>query len=198
MSEADKRIGQNVAHFRGAMSQAALATEMKARGWKWSQPTVAAIEKGERSLKLAEAEDIYKILNLGRVEDLYGYSAEAMTQALRRRLQMLTNALEITTRDFWATQLQIADLAESAPNPDEDLFRQWAYLIADDPVQIVSAAIPQGSMTKQAVEAFRAGEITSLWNLLARGPYGDAVLRGSKPYAARESANDAQAPNPAE
>lgn len=35
---------------------------MRTRGWKWSQATVWAVEKGERPLRLAEAEDLVSIL----------------------------------------------------------------------------------------------------------------------------------------
>lgn len=37
---------------------------MQKRGWKWSQATVWAIEKGERPLRLAEAADLEDLLNL--------------------------------------------------------------------------------------------------------------------------------------
>lgn len=44
------------------MSQQALADLMRARGWKWSQATVWAVEKGERPLRLAEATDLAELL----------------------------------------------------------------------------------------------------------------------------------------
>lgn len=59
----DVRIGKNVRRLREArgLSQAALAERMRQAGWKWSQPTVAAIEKGERSLKFAEAMNLFSL-----------------------------------------------------------------------------------------------------------------------------------------
>lgn len=45
------------------MSQTELAQLMRERGWKWTQPTVVAVESGERPLKIAEAIDIAEIIN---------------------------------------------------------------------------------------------------------------------------------------
>lgn len=58
----DADIGANLQHLRGAISQTALAKAMSALGHKWSQPTVVAIEKGERPLRYAEAMDVANIL----------------------------------------------------------------------------------------------------------------------------------------
>lgn len=58
----DESIGQNIARLRGEMSQVALAEQMKARGWKWSQSTVWSVEKGDRPLRLREAVDLAQIL----------------------------------------------------------------------------------------------------------------------------------------
>jgi transcriptional regulator with XRE-family HTH domain len=62
MSVSDAEIGANLLIRRGEMSQKDLAAAMKVRGWKWSQATVWSIEKGERPLRLAEAEDVAAIL----------------------------------------------------------------------------------------------------------------------------------------
>ena len=37
---------------------------MRDRGWKWSQATVWSIERGERSVKLAEVQDLAACLNV--------------------------------------------------------------------------------------------------------------------------------------
>ena len=62
MSVSDAEIGANLLVRRGDLSQKDLAAAMKAKGWKWSQATVWSIEKGERPLRLAEAEDVAAIL----------------------------------------------------------------------------------------------------------------------------------------
>jgi hypothetical protein len=49
------------------MSQAALASRVTEMGVKWSQPTVAAIEKGERSLKWSEGVLLAGLIQFGAV-----------------------------------------------------------------------------------------------------------------------------------
>lgn len=61
----DRTIGENVVTLRGEMSQKALADAMRERGHKWSQSTVWSVEKGDRPLKLAEAEDLARVLQSG-------------------------------------------------------------------------------------------------------------------------------------
>lgn len=61
-TDMDRLIGENVVTLRGEMSQKALAEAMRDRGHKWSQSTVWAVEKGDRPLKLAEAEDLAREL----------------------------------------------------------------------------------------------------------------------------------------
>ncbi|MFC4628280.1 helix-turn-helix domain-containing protein [Promicromonospora alba] len=69
VDERDIHIGKNLTSRRGVRSQEALARAMRNRGWKWSQATASAIEKGERPLKLAEAIDLADELHV-RLEDL--------------------------------------------------------------------------------------------------------------------------------
>lgn len=67
--ERDTHIGKNLAAHRGVRSQTELARAMRNRGWKWSQSTVWAIEKGDRPIKLAEAVDLADELRV-RIGDL--------------------------------------------------------------------------------------------------------------------------------
>ena len=62
MHEQDRLIGQSVAVLRGEKTQKAVADAMRERGWKWSQATVWSVEKGDRPLRLAEAEDLAAVL----------------------------------------------------------------------------------------------------------------------------------------
>ncbi|WP_157156247.1 helix-turn-helix domain-containing protein [Diaminobutyricimonas sp. LJ205] len=66
----DELIGKNLQNLRGDMSQKELADKMRALGWKWSQATVWSIEKGERPLRLAEADALFDVLKLDGIEEL--------------------------------------------------------------------------------------------------------------------------------
>lgn len=70
VSSSDESIGNAVRIARGEMSQTELANRMREYGHKWVQQTVVAVEKGNRSLRLAEAFDLVKILQLPNMFDL--------------------------------------------------------------------------------------------------------------------------------
>jgi hypothetical protein len=42
---------------------------MRERGWKWSQATVWSVERGDRPLRLAEAEDLAGVLGVSSASD---------------------------------------------------------------------------------------------------------------------------------
>lgn len=112
VSEHDARIGANLAQLRGGTSQTALAAAMKARGWKWTQPTVAAVEKGERALKLAEAEDLVAILNLTDLEELTTRPLEAIWWARLNALDVATGGLELAATEFLQARWNLAVAAD--------------------------------------------------------------------------------------
>ena len=60
----DEQIGRNLVSLRGGMSQKDLADRMRTHGFKWSQATVWAIEKGERPLRLTESLALGKIFGI--------------------------------------------------------------------------------------------------------------------------------------
>jgi len=124
----DARIGENVRRLREAQgfSQAHMAEQMREGGWKWSQPTVAAIEKGERSLKFAEAMRLFVLLGVDNASELFrvphidlwwgasggmSRSAEDLSRAAHRYMYAQHRLARIT-----------ADLVEAGlevPEPDE-------------------------------------------------------------------------------
>jgi len=58
----DQRVGRNIMKFRGDKSQQALAERMRDKGFKWSQATVWATEKGDRPIRLSEVIVLSEIL----------------------------------------------------------------------------------------------------------------------------------------
>lgn len=64
MNDRDVQVGRNIAAYRAGRSQQWLADAMRSFGWKWSQATVWAVEKGERPLRLSEALDVAMLLGM--------------------------------------------------------------------------------------------------------------------------------------
>ena len=60
----DKRVGQTIRAARGDLSQSELAEEMRAKGHKWRQATVWAVESGIQPLRVSEAGDLAEILSI--------------------------------------------------------------------------------------------------------------------------------------
>lgn len=62
-------VGRQVqaARVLSNLSQAELARQMRSRGHKWSQPTLTAIEAGERSLKWEEGCELGRLIGFGTV-----------------------------------------------------------------------------------------------------------------------------------
>lgn len=96
METTDEQIGKNVASIRNdqGLSQKEVADRMRALGWKWAQNTVWAVESGERSLKLAESEDLANIFAINtwmltRTDDEFktirtGFQAQEALEMLLR------------------------------------------------------------------------------------------------------------------
>lgn len=62
--QTEEQIGTDVATARenAGMSQKELAAAMTGRGFKWAQATVSQIEKGERPLRLSEADHLAELI----------------------------------------------------------------------------------------------------------------------------------------
>lgn len=87
---------------------------MQARGHKWSQPTVVALEKGERALRFSEAVDLVAILQLDRLEHLGSdASASAMTATLAAYSRAQAALIE-AAKAYDAARLRFAEAAVPA------------------------------------------------------------------------------------
>lgn len=143
VTERDRQLGQALADFRGDMSQQQLADRMRQYGWKWSQATVWAVEKGDRPLRLFEAKDVAAILGvqLGDLMDS-GDAADRLRKklalvesqidridprlrdlrstatGLRRRIRELENA-EARAAGFSAHAIKKARIGIDALTPEE-------------------------------------------------------------------------------
>ena len=141
-------IGQAVERYRlfRGLSQKTLSDEMKALGWKWSQPTVVAIEKGERGLKLDELPDLIRILELESVLDFFSASAVQLAGQRFDSLQSSTRSLRRAALSFYKAKASFRRVLESVNGEelliaDEEL-NYWLTLTAEDVVSEVSEDSP--------------------------------------------------------
>jgi transcriptional regulator with XRE-family HTH domain len=124
MPVSDELIGRNLARMRGDMSQKELAARMKERGWKWSQATVWSVEKGERPLRLAEAEDIKAIL--GTLWSLTMHDEDTTLVMANRYVSLRHAELETAIRNFYEAQMQLSVVAQDAePSRLRDMVGDW-------------------------------------------------------------------------
>lgn len=84
------RIGRNLAHYRGDMSQRELANQMREYGPRWTHLTVASVEKGERPLRADEA---VVLLDLLRIPSFKALIANEETTQLTSLLDSCRKAL---------------------------------------------------------------------------------------------------------
>lgn len=113
MATTDKQIGKNLAQFRGIMSQKELADRMRDLGWKWSQATVWSIEKGERPLRLVEAEALQSILGRFSVFHLLASETERALQIAEDELFRAHLDLEKAMREHFSKRFRLALIADS-------------------------------------------------------------------------------------
>lgn len=97
-TEQDRHIGRTMAILRGDKTQQAVADEMRKRGWRWSQATVWSVEKGERALRLAEAEDLADVLGTVSV---HSFLTEPVGAHIQQGVRRVTNAYRAIVESVW-------------------------------------------------------------------------------------------------
>jgi CRISPR/Cas system-associated exonuclease Cas4 (RecB family) len=97
-TEQDRQIGRTMAILRGDKTQQAVADEMRKRGWRWSQATVWSVEKGERPLRLAEAEDLAAVLGTPSV---HAFLTEPIGAYIQQGVRRASNAYRAIVESVW-------------------------------------------------------------------------------------------------
>lgn len=99
-----------MASLRGARSQKVLAEQMRDRGWSWAQATVSSVEKGERPLRLTEAEDLADLLGVPINAFLQDWRERL--EAAQQRLVRLTHQAQEAARELDAVTVEGQPLGE--------------------------------------------------------------------------------------
>ncbi|GAB2843448.1 helix-turn-helix domain-containing protein [Microbacterium insulae] len=181
----DVEIGRNLARIRGALSQKDLADAMRARGFRWSQATVWAVEKGERPLRLSEAEAVGRILDVHHAILLSTSEQIDFTHRFREFTDVL-DSIEQLAYDSFEMQRQLA------------LFMDWnpsAFDKDDDPaVLIVRTALDAAAAGLIRAEAHYRGllEVTAFPDtpddVPSAGRYSDEFMKAITQRLAEERA----------
>jgi hypothetical protein len=118
----DAEIGRNVTRLRGGGSQKDLADAMRKKGFRWSQATVWAVEKGERPLRLTEAEALGQVFGIQHQMLLSTGDHLDLTLHLREFGELLDEIHELAYSSF-AEQRQLAVSIDLVPagELDEDI-----------------------------------------------------------------------------
>jgi hypothetical protein len=106
-TEQDKRIGQTVLILRGDRTQQAVAVAMRDRGWKWSQATVWSVEKGDRPLRLAEADDLAGVLGVFSASDFSSAPMSAHIRIGSHRAADAYRAMVASVREYLEVKEQL-------------------------------------------------------------------------------------------
>ncbi len=113
----DAEIGTNLTRIRGSRSQKDVADAMRDRGFKWSQATVWSVEKGERPLRLTEAQALGSVLRVNH--DLLLAQPEELD--LHAEAVYFTEMLE-DIRDLayesYSAQLRLARAVDDRPESE--------------------------------------------------------------------------------
>ncbi|QYF98103.1 hypothetical protein [Microbacterium sp. PAMC21962] len=115
----DEQVGRNLAALRGTVSQKDLAAAMRELGFKWSQATVWSIEKGERPLRLVEAQALGVALGKSNAWLLVSSNAASDAMSAGMRAAKLHDALLELIEQYQEARMGLAFALDEVK--DEDL-----------------------------------------------------------------------------
>lgn len=131
----NQQIGKNLERLRNGMSQEALAKNMREFGHKWSKATVWAVERGDRPLKLTEANDLLRIFGRDSNRDMAlllrdsrnAEVSEAISEA-RNRLQRFADSCD-DAEEYAVKLTHICNQKKTMAELDEDLRDELHYVL---------------------------------------------------------------------
>lgn len=159
----DRQIGRNVAAFRDERSQKEVAEAMRQLGWKWSQATLWAIEKGERPLRLAEAKDLAQVLG-AQSQNFLESDENALVDRAMARLNLTGDDLDRAIDTYTDALFELAIAVDDSAEPSAAALD---YLVSQTPVALAKRAgkfrtgqygSPNVSSAAALADRLRAGE----------------------------------------
>ncbi len=134
----DELIGANVARLRGDRTQLEVANEMRDLGWRWSQATMWAVEKGERPLRLAESEHLCHVLGI-KLEELTRDSVVGEYLDARAKVVAAKDFIVVYVDKLLKAQVALREMSAdpSFKLPSNDGIFDVEALLAIDPYSLV-------------------------------------------------------------
>lgn len=181
----DELIGRNLARMRADRPQSEIAAAMRERGYKWSQATVWAVEKGERPLRLTEAADLSKVLDRkshqGATEFLASSAEMHLVDAIQRVMISLSS-FEAATSSYLEALDNLAMMADMVSEMDDvDEVPPYRWFAVRDWLEEHSPAL----------EALAAERVHRLED--GHDAQGEMIDRGARTYRELVEARDAEA-----
>lgn len=139
MATTDEQIGRNLTRFRGDMSQKDLADKMRALGWKWSQSTVWSIERGDRPLRLAEAEALGPILQIMGTGPLLANETAASLQSAMQNVVNARDDLGQAALYYDRRRYHLALTADRYADELDEQFREQIRDALEAPEDVIRA-----------------------------------------------------------
>lgn len=154
-ADRERQIGEAVAKLRGDTSQQAVAESMRLRGWKWSQATVWSVEKGDRPLRLAEAQDLANVFGVSVSQLLEGDSVAAALGKLRAQALLSRDAIEQHTVTLARIRTSLPLLAEVGGEHQDRISSILTEIgTPEDAVSRGHALIAAETQRARAIDAF--------------------------------------------
>lgn len=149
------------------MSQRELATKMRELGFKWSHLTVASVERGERPLRLSEADALTELLGLQSLQSITAPEGEFEYLITKGKIHAAERELALLADTVLRLQRQMVeelnDMYTKDIDPDE--VRQLEWDLRATPVEVVQGVLEdQLPMVRALAEQ--------------GGPFGAALLDG--------------------
>lgn len=156
----DVKVGENLRRLRLArgMNQEQLAAAVAERGIPFRQQTIVKIEKGQRPLRLREADAITEALEVA-IDALVGEEAVAdwaavlihHTREVDEQWRKLADAARGLLRGKESLRHTLDTVKEKEIPVDEHLLNEAATVLQVDPVEVVRSA-PKRLEAENAVE----------------------------------------------
>lgn len=178
MTEMNRDIGANLVKMRGKTTQEQLAHMMQQRGYSWTKMTVYNIERGERPIRLNEAVDVLKCLNIDAGDGLKALIRNDVDAKITDLVHNLRTAVE----DARGTCISVRQLRRSLQSwfgeNAESYYRDRNVSPPSDDVRDEAMRVLEDTKTERvAEELYRALKYT---NRLSREEVDDFLARMAK------------------